>query len=74
MFALQAQGSPFPFAEPRDLAVRVSSAGGDPLALAPAIRAIIRDIAPEQPVTNVRLLANIVRQGTADPVAALRAE
>jgi predicted permease len=66
VFALQAQGSPFPFAEPRDLAVRVSSATGDPLALAPAIRAIIRDIAPEQPVTDVRLLTNIVRQGTAD--------
>ena len=32
----------------------------------PTIRAIIRDIAPEQPVTDVRLLADIVRQGTAD--------
>jgi hypothetical protein len=66
VFALQAQGSPFPFAEPRDLAVRVSAASGDPLSLAAPVRAIVREIAPEQPVTDVRRLADIVRQGTAD--------
>jgi putative ABC transport system permease protein len=65
VYALQAQGSPFVFAEPRDLAVRTAAAG-DPLALAPALRRIIRDIDPEQPVTDVRLLSDVVRQGSAD--------
>jgi putative ABC transport system permease protein len=65
VYALQSQGSPFAFAEPRDLAVRVSSSV-DPLTLAPALRQIIREIDPEQPVTDVRLLADVVRQGSAD--------
>jgi hypothetical protein len=65
VYALQAQGSPFVFAEPRDLAVRVSP-GIDPLPLGPALRSIIRDVDPEQPVTDVRLLTDIVRQGSAD--------
>jgi putative ABC transport system permease protein len=72
VYALQSQRSPFAFAEPRDLAVRIAasssgtSAVSDPLALAPLIRGIIRDIDPEQPVTDIRLLAEIVRQGIAD--------
>jgi predicted permease len=65
VYALQAQGSPFVFAEPRDLAVRVS-APIDPLTLAPTLRQIVRDIDPEQPVTDVRLLSDVVRQGSAD--------
>jgi putative ABC transport system permease protein len=38
----------------------------DLLSVAPALRAIIRDVDPEQPVTDVRLLSDIVRLGTAD--------
>ena len=34
--------------------------------MAPLIRGIIREIDPEQPVTDIRLLAEIVQQGTAD--------
>jgi putative ABC transport system permease protein len=64
VYALQAQGSPFVFAEPRDLAVRVSPSF-DPVALAPTLRAIIHEIDSQQPVTDVRLLADIVRQGSA---------
>jgi hypothetical protein len=65
VYALQSQGSPFVFAEPRDLAVRLS-ANTDPLSLAPTLRGIIRDVDPEQPVTDVRLLSDIVHHGTAD--------
>jgi predicted permease len=64
VYALQAQGSPFTFAEPRDLAVRVNPAI-DPLTLGPTLREIVRDIDPEQPVTDVRLLSDVVRQGSA---------
>jgi putative ABC transport system permease protein len=72
VYALQSQRSPFAFAEPRDLAVRIAasssgtSAVSDPLALAPLVRGIIRDIDPQQPVVDIRLLADIVQQGTAD--------
>jgi putative ABC transport system permease protein len=65
VYALQAQGGPFAFAEPRDLAVRVSPPF-DPLALAVTLRSIIHEIDPLQPVTDVRPLADIVRQGSAD--------
>jgi putative ABC transport system permease protein len=65
VYALQSQGSPFVFAEPRDLAVRVSPSI-EPLALAPTLRQIVREIDPEQPVTDVRLLSDVVHQGSAD--------
>jgi putative ABC transport system permease protein len=42
-----------------DIAIR---AGADPLQLAPAIRAIVRSIDPEQPVTNLATLAELFRQ------------
>ncbi len=45
------------FTRPQDLVVR---AAGDPAALAPAIRRIIRAIDPDQPITNVGSLATIV--------------
>jgi putative ABC transport system permease protein len=45
------------FYAPKDLAVRAS---GDPTLLLPALRAIIRDMDPEQPISNVRLLDEIV--------------
>jgi putative ABC transport system permease protein len=56
------QGAPFPFAEPRDLAVRVQ---GDALALGDDIQAVIRAVDPEQPITQVRLMADIQRGSAA---------
>src|SRR5262249_7962887 len=46
-----------PFFAPRDLLVR---AAGDPRALAPALRAVIAEVDPEEPVANVRLLSAVV--------------
>jgi predicted permease len=46
---------------PKDLAVR---AAGDPLALVPAVRAIVRAADPQQPVSGVRLLSEIVEEET----------
>jgi predicted permease len=72
VYALQSQGSPFAFAEPRDLAVRLSAPAArsvpatSALALGPALRATIREVDPEQPVTDVRTLSDIVRHGTVD--------
>jgi len=51
-----------PFYAPKDLAVR---AAGDPTTLLPALRAIIHDVDPEQPISNVRLLDDIVEAQTA---------
>jgi len=50
------------FYAPRDLVVRAS---GDALALAPAIRRIIHEADPSQPVTNVRLFDDILAGQTA---------
>jgi putative ABC transport system permease protein len=50
------------FYSPKDLVVRAS---GDPAALAPALRRIIRDADSELPVTDVRLLTDIVALQTA---------
>jgi predicted permease len=47
---------------PKDLAVR---AGGDPLALLPSIREIVRRADPQQPISDVRLLSDIVDGETA---------
>jgi predicted permease len=47
---------------PKDLAVQ---AAGDPLALLPSIRAIVRKVDPQQPVSGVRLLSEIVGEETA---------
>jgi predicted permease len=47
---------------PKDLIVRGS---GDTAALAPALRRIIREADPEQPVSNVRMLDDIVDNETA---------
>ncbi|HXU74177.1 MAG TPA: ABC transporter permease [Polyangia bacterium] len=51
-----------PFYAPKDLAVR---AAGDPTTLLPALRAIIHDADPEQPISNVQLLDDIVGTQTA---------
>jgi putative ABC transport system permease protein len=49
------------FYAPRDLVVR---AAGDAMALAPAIRKIIHDVDPEQPISDVRLFDEIVAEQT----------
>jgi predicted permease len=54
---------------PKDLVIRSSS---NPEALIPAVRRIIRDADPEQPVSNVRQLAEIVSGETAPRTAQLR--
>lgn len=54
---------------PKDLVIRSST---NPEALIPAVRRIIRDADPEQPVSNVRLLADIVSGETAPRAAQLR--
>jgi predicted permease len=50
------------FYAPKDLVIRVS---GDPMSLAPAVLKIIRDTDPEQVVSDVRPLADIVALQTA---------
>jgi predicted permease len=47
---------------PKDLAVRAS---GDPLTLLPSIREIVRRADPQQPISDVRLLSDIVEGETA---------
>jgi predicted permease len=60
--AAQVADGDFPFYAPKDLAVRVS---GDPRSLVPAIADIVRRADPEQPVSDVRLMAEIVADQTA---------
>src|SRR5262249_55045215 len=47
---------------PRDLVVRASNGA---MALAPAIRGIIHDVDPQQPISNLRLFDDIVALQTA---------
>jgi putative ABC transport system permease protein len=47
---------------PKDLAIR---AAGDPLAVLPSVREIIRRADPQQPISDVRLLSDIVEGETA---------
>lgn len=49
------------FYAPKDLAVR---AAGDPAALVPAIRRAVREVDPLQPVSDVRTMAEVVREET----------
>ncbi len=53
-------GGPMSYA-PKDLAVRSTV---DPATLAPALRRIIREADPQQPVSDVRTLSDIVEQQT----------
>jgi len=57
------------FYAPKDLAIRTA---GDPLSLAPQIRDIVRRADPAQPVSNLRLLGDIVAQDTASRNVQLR--
>jgi len=56
------------FYAPKDLVIRVS---GDPMALAPAVRQIIHAANPEQAVSDVQLLEEIVSSQTASRRAQL---
>src|SRR4030095_15365095 len=47
---------------PKDLLVHTS---GDPTSLVPALRTIIHEVDPEQAISNVRLLQDIVADHTA---------
>jgi predicted lysophospholipase L1 biosynthesis ABC-type transport system permease subunit len=51
-----------PWCAPKDLVVRAS---GDAAAIAPALRRIIREADPEQPISDVRMLGDIVDSQTA---------
>ena len=57
-----------PFYAPKDLAVRVS---GDPAALSPTVRDIIRRVDPLVPVSDVRTMKNIIEAETASRSAQL---
>jgi len=59
----------FVFYAPRNLAVRTS---GSPSALAPAIRRIIRSVDPEQPISDVQTLQQIVESRTASRTVQVR--
>jgi hypothetical protein len=50
------------FYAPKDLVIRAS---GNPMLLLPAARRIIREADPEQPISNVRMLDEIVQEDTA---------
>ena len=50
------------FYAPKDLVVRTA---GDPLGLAPALRAVISGVNPQQPIANVRLLDDVIALQTA---------
>jgi hypothetical protein len=54
---------------PKDLVVR---AAGSPDGLVPAVREVVRRVDPEQPVSDVRLMRDVVAGQTADRRAQLR--
>jgi predicted permease len=54
---------------PKDLAVRIT---GEPLAALPAIRDIIHRADPEQPISHIRLLSEVVNEQTAPRQVQLR--
>jgi putative ABC transport system permease protein len=69
MSAAQAPGQLGGLYIPKDLIVRASVDGET---LLPAVRDIIRRVDPEQPVSNVRLMSDVVAEQTADRRAQLR--
>ena len=60
------------FWAPKDLVVRTASSITDPASLAPAIRAVVHHADPQQPVSDVRTLAEIVGGETASRVVQVR--
>jgi putative ABC transport system permease protein len=67
--AQQVPDGALPWYAPKDLVVR---AAGNPLALAPALRRIIREADPEQAITDIRPLEEIVLGETATRQAQVR--
>ena len=57
----QLEGESFPFFTPKDLAIRTDASTE---ALLPMIRSIVRDADPEQPVSNIRTMSQIVERQT----------
>jgi predicted permease len=62
MYVPYRQGSAFRFFYPRDLVIRTSVA---PSTLAPALRAAVHDVDPQQPVAGVRTLDEVLGRETA---------
>lgn len=60
------------FYAPKDLVVRVSNEKSDPLTLVPALRQIIRSANPEQAISDVQLVEQIVDSQTEGRRAQLR--
>ena len=60
--AAQAPDRAFAFYTPKDLVVRTSGAPG---ALVPAVRDIVRRADPEQPISDVQLMTDVVERETA---------
>lgn len=58
----QARDGYLPFYAPKDLVIRTSA---NPRLLVPLVSRIVRDADPEQPISNVRTLDEIVQAGTA---------
>jgi len=67
--AAQVPDSSIIFYAPKDLVVRSSI---DPMALLPAIRDIVRRVDPEQPISNVRTMDEIVTEQTASRAVQVR--
>ena len=65
----QQQGPSFPFYMPKDLVIRATA----PMAqLAPAVRRIIHEADPTQPISNVRMMSDIVSGQTATRAVQVR--
>ncbi|HEV8347559.1 MAG TPA: ABC transporter permease [Vicinamibacterales bacterium] len=54
-----------PLFAPKDLVIQTASASVEPTSLVPAIRAIVHKANPQQPVSDVRTLADVVDRETA---------
>jgi predicted permease len=53
--------------DPRDAMTLVLRTAGDPVALAPAVRAVVAELDPQQPVASVRSMEDIVSSSLAQP-------
>jgi putative ABC transport system permease protein len=60
---------PLTYHDPKDLVIRTS---GSPAALLPAVREIVRRVDPEQPISDVRTLSDILASQTAPRAAQLK--
>ena len=57
---------------PKDLAIRVALGGSSPMTLLPAVRRIIHEVDPLQPISNVRTMEEIVSNQTAARAVQMR--